>query len=178
MFFFLVFILSILFTIDPTNLKNLSEKHDQISINLTNVFDHGLTTSLPVFLFLIYLFILNISIYISVYILMIYKWFKIRAWFAFWLNISETQPSKYFVKNRNTIFLDSTLFFKFPSSRHIWNARVGKALIVCDWYGFFLHSGCFSVWRVEMYLSYFELNNPLFTFSGRDFSVLNWLNQD
>ena len=46
---------------------------------------------------------------------MIYKLFKIRAPFAFWLNIKEIQPSKYIVKNRNPIFLDSALFFKFPS---------------------------------------------------------------
>ena len=40
-FFFLILIFSILFTIEPTNLKNnysqISEKHDQI--NLTSIFD-------------------------------------------------------------------------------------------------------------------------------------------
>ena len=40
-FLFLVMILSILFTIEPTNLKKsysqISEKHEQNSINLTNV---------------------------------------------------------------------------------------------------------------------------------------------
>ena len=62
----LLFMLSILFTNEPTNLKNLSEKLDQTSINLTsNVFDHGLTTLLSIFLILIYLFIhLNVSVYI------------------------------------------------------------------------------------------------------------------
>ena len=42
MFFFLVLILFILFTIEPTNLKKsyswICEKHDQALINLTNVF--------------------------------------------------------------------------------------------------------------------------------------------
>ena len=43
-FLFVVLILSILFTIKPPNLKNIFlKKHDQISINLTNVFDHGPT---------------------------------------------------------------------------------------------------------------------------------------
>ena len=108
--FFLFLFLSILFPINPTNLKNLSEKHDQTSINLTNVFDHGLTISLSIFLLLIYLFI---RLNLPVYVLMICKWFKIRAQFAFWLNIKETQPSKYIVKNRNAIFLDSVLFWSF-----------------------------------------------------------------
>ena len=76
-FLFVVLILSVLFTIEPTNFKNLSEKHDQTSINLNNVFDHGLTTLHPLFLFLIYLFIcLNVSISC---ILMIYKLSKIRT---------------------------------------------------------------------------------------------------
>ena len=42
-FLFLVLILSILFTIEPTHLtkscSRISEKHDQTSINLTHVFD-------------------------------------------------------------------------------------------------------------------------------------------
>ena len=42
-FLFPVLILSVLLTIEPTNLKKsysrISEKHDQTSINLTNVFD-------------------------------------------------------------------------------------------------------------------------------------------
>ena len=43
-FLFLALILSILFTIEPTHLtksysSQISEKHDQTSINLTNVFD-------------------------------------------------------------------------------------------------------------------------------------------
>ena len=41
-FFLLVMILSILFTIEPTNFKNsylrISEKHEQNSMNLTNAF--------------------------------------------------------------------------------------------------------------------------------------------
>ena len=43
LFFFFVLILSILFTIKPTNFKKsyswICKKHDQPSINLTNVFD-------------------------------------------------------------------------------------------------------------------------------------------
>ena len=42
-FLYLILILSVLLTIEPTNLKKsysrISEKHDQISINLTNIFD-------------------------------------------------------------------------------------------------------------------------------------------
>ena len=44
---------------------------------------------------------------------MIYKSFKIRAWYPFWLNINKVQPSKFIVKNRNLIFLNSALFFRF-----------------------------------------------------------------
>ena len=58
--------------------------------------------------FLIYPFI---RLNVSVYILMIYKWSKIIAWYAFWLNINETQPWNFIGKNCNPIFLDSTLFF-------------------------------------------------------------------
>ena len=43
LFLFLVMILSILFTIEPTSFKKsyfrISKKHVQTSINLTNVFD-------------------------------------------------------------------------------------------------------------------------------------------
>ena len=43
-------------------------------------------------IFLMYLFIrLNVSIYI----LIIYKWSKMRAWHAFWLNIKEMQLWKH-----------------------------------------------------------------------------------
>ena len=73
------------------------------------VFVHGLRTLLSIFLFLICLFIRLIC-----------KWFKI-AWFAFWLNINETQPSKYIAKNRNPIVLDSALFFEFPLPLRVWN---------------------------------------------------------
>ena len=58
----------------------------------------------------------NISIYspdcICLYVLMIYKWSKIRAWYPFWLSINEKQPWKFIGKNRNPIFLDCALFFK------------------------------------------------------------------
>ena len=63
--------------------KNLSEIRDQTSINLTTVFDHGLTTLLSMFSFLMYLFIF-ILVNASAFILMTYKWSsKIWAWFAF-----------------------------------------------------------------------------------------------
>ena len=52
---------------------------------------------------------------------MIYKYFKIRAQFAFWLNINEIQPSKFTVKIHNPIFLDAALCFKFLSSHHVWS---------------------------------------------------------
>ena len=54
----------------------------------------GLKTLLSIFI-LIYLFIcLNVSIYI----LIIYKWSKIRVRYAFWLNINEIQPLKFIKK--------------------------------------------------------------------------------
>ena len=68
----------------------------------------GLTTLLSIFSFLIYLFI---RLNVSVYILMIYKWSKIRAWYAFWLNINEKQPWKFIVKNCNPIFSGFCLIF-------------------------------------------------------------------
>ena len=108
--------ISLLFTFEPTNFKNLSGKHDETSINLTKLFDHGVTALLSIFLVLMYLFT---PLYASVYTLKIYKWSKIRTWFAFWLNIDEIQQSKYIVKTRNPIFLDSALFFEFPSSRGV-----------------------------------------------------------
>ena len=50
---------------------------------------------------------------------MIYKCFKIRASFTFWGKINEIQQSKYITKNCNPIFLDSALFFEFPSVQHV-----------------------------------------------------------
>ena len=112
---FLFFFLSILFTIEPTNIKKSFWK---TYINLTNVFEHGLTTFLSIFIFLIFLFMCpNLSVYIFV----IYKWFKVRAWFTFWLNLKEIQASEYIGKNHNPIFSDSALFLKFPLSRCVWN---------------------------------------------------------
>ena len=68
----------------------------------------GLTNLLSIFVFLIYLFIrLNVSVSIT----MIYKWSKIRVWYAFWLNVNETQPWKFVEKNRIPIFLDFALFY-------------------------------------------------------------------
>ena len=54
--------------------------------------------------------------------------------------------------------------------------RLGNALIVCDLYGLYLHSGLFSVYKGEAFLSYFGLKPPLFTFSEREFSDLKLLN--
>ena len=62
---------------------------------------------LSTFLFFIYLFIRLIA---SVYILMIYKWSKISAWYVYSLNLNEMQPSKFIGKNRNPKFPDSALF--------------------------------------------------------------------
>ena len=82
----------------------------------------GLTTLLSIFLFLRYLFI---SLTASIYILMIYQWSKVRAWFTFWFNIKEIQPPKYSGKNLNPIFLDSTLFWvSFVSSCMKWTCRI------------------------------------------------------
>ena len=123
----------------------------------------GLTTLPSIFLSLIYLFIcLNVSVYIKI----IYKWSKTRAWYAFWLSINEMQPWKFIGKNRKHMFLDSALFFQFPWSRGVWNKfiksiayiqftfishslcrkirmRLGNALVVSDLYGLFLHSWYF-----------------------------------
>ena len=63
----------------------------------------GLITLLSIFLFLIHLFIRH---NVSVYKLMIYQWSKIRASYAFWLNINEMQPWKLIGKNCNSICLD------------------------------------------------------------------------
>ena len=40
--------------------------------------------------------------------------------------------------------------------------RLGNALVVCDLYGLYLHSGHFSVYKGEAFLSYFGLKNPPF----------------
>ena len=105
--FFFVLILSILFTMEPTNLKTIFlKKHNQTSINLANVFDQWQATSLSIFL--------NMSIFclnVSVSILMIYKWSKIRVWFTFWLNINEIQLLKYIAKNCSLIFLYFLSYF-------------------------------------------------------------------
>ena len=99
---FLFFFLSILFTIEPTNIKK--------SLNM----DWQLFSQY----FLIFLFMCpNLFVYIFV----IYKWFKVRAWFTFWLNLKEIQASEYIGKNHNPIFLDSALFLKFPLSHCVWN---------------------------------------------------------
>ena len=67
-----------------------------------------LTTLLSIFIFLIYLFT---HLTVSVCILIIYKWYKIRAWYTFWVSISEKQPWKFIRKNHNPIFLHFALFF-------------------------------------------------------------------
>ena len=50
--------------------------------------------------------------------------------------------------------------------------RLGNALEVCDLYSIFLHSGQFLMQKGEVFLIYFGLRNPLFTFSERDFGAL------
>ena len=85
-----------------------------------------LTTLLSIFLFCIHLLIcLNVSIYL----LIIYKWSKIRAWFAFRLNINEVQPLKYIRKKRDPVFLDSASFFEFSASRRVWNRFINSLLV-------------------------------------------------
>ena len=64
----------------------------------------------------------------------------------------------------------------FEGPYHNIRMRLGNVLVVCDLYGLYLHSGHFSVQKVEAFLSYFGLKNPLFTFSERDFSALKLLN--
>ena len=64
----------------------------------------------------------------------------------------------------------------FKGPYHNIRMRLGNALVVCDLYGLYLHSGHFLVKKVEAFLSYFGLKNPLFTFSERDFSALKLLN--
>ena len=44
---------------------------------------------------------------------------KIRVWYAFWLSINETQPSKFIGKNCNLISLNFFKFFLVPSSRRV-----------------------------------------------------------
>ena len=66
------------------------------------------------------------------------------------------------------------LDFKGPF--HNIRMRLGKALVVCDLYDLFLHSGYFSLQIGEAFLSYFRLKNPLFTSFERDFSALKLLN--
>ena len=71
----------------------------------------GLTPLLSIVLFLMYLFI---RLDVSAYILMIYKWSKIRARYAFWLNINELQPWKFIGKNCNPIFFWFCMIFLVP----------------------------------------------------------------
>ena len=131
-FLFLVLILSILFTIKSINLKNLAKNHDQTSVNLINVFDDWPTTLLSIFLFLIHLFI---CLNVSVYLLMVYKWSKVGAWFLSWLNINEIQPSKYIIKNGSPIFLDSASFLSFLCLA-MYERRFIK-FIACIWFTLF-----------------------------------------
>ena len=64
----------------------------------------------------------------------------------------------------------------FKGPYHNIRIRLGNALEVCYLYSKYLHSGNFSLQKGEAFLSYFELNNPLFTFSERDFGALKLLN--
>ena len=49
---------------------------------------------------------------------------------------------------------------------------LGNNLVLCDWYGLFLHSGCFSVRRVEVLLSYFAIKKSPFSRSQNVILVL------
>ena len=64
----------------------------------------------------------------------------------------------------------------FKGSYQNIRMHTGSALVVCDLYGLYLHSGHFTVKKGQAFLSYFGLKNPLFTFSERDFSALKLLN--
>ena len=61
----------------------------------------------------------------------------------------------------------------FKGTYHNIRMCLGNALLVYDC--LFLHSGHFSVRRAELFLSYFGLKNPLFTFSQHGFSALKQL---
>ena len=49
----------------------------------------------------------------------------------------------------------------FKGPYHNMRMHLGNALAVYDLYGLFLQSGHFSVLKVETFLSYFQLKNPL-----------------
>ena len=64
----------------------------------------------------------------------------------------------------------------FVRSISWYQNALGNALVVCDWYGLFMHSGYFSVYKGQRVPSYFGFKNPLSTFSKCDFSALKLLN--
>ena len=64
----------------------------------------------------------------------------------------------------------------FKSPCHNIRMHFGNALIACDLYGLYLHSGHFSVSKSEEFESYFGLKNPLFMFCERDFRAVKLLN--
>ena len=70
------------------------------------------------------------------------------------------------------------MVFQLDSKRpcHNIRMRLGNAFVVCDLYGLYLHSGQFSAYEGEAFLSHFELKKSLFTFFERDFSALKLLN--
>ena len=47
------------------------------------------------------------------YVLMIHKWYKLRARFTFWINVKQFELWKYIKNNRGSDFLDSVFFFFF-----------------------------------------------------------------
>ena len=49
----------------------------------------------------------------------------------------------------------------FKGPYHNIRMRLGNALVVCDLYALYLHSGHFLVEKVEAFLSCFGLKNPL-----------------
>ena len=99
-------------------LKSLSEKHDQNSIILTNVFDHGLTTLLSIFLVLRYLFI---PLYASVYTLKICKWFKNKNTICILAQYKWNPAIKIHRKESQPRLFRFCFIFKFSFSHNVWN---------------------------------------------------------
>ena len=65
MFLAFLFLVFNSFLITRNREKNLPERHDQTFTNLTNLFEHRLTTFFSIFLFLLCLFItLDVTVYI------------------------------------------------------------------------------------------------------------------
>ena len=61
----------------------------------------------------------------------------------------------------------------FPGLYHSIRIHIGNALVVCDLYGLYMHSGDFSALNGEAILSYFGLKIP---FSRSVNVILVWQN--